>query len=188
MSLIRDTYLRFQVLIHEVAKFGVVGIVSTVLTFGIQNLLYPNHTGPTTAVVIANAVATVFAFFGNRYWAFRNREGSGLGNESVLFIVFNVSGIFITAGVVDAIVYGTGHRDRLAFNLATVVGVGLATLFRLFCYRKFVFHTQKPGNSGGDTTAERSNIPHKHLSPEEAQRAASDEHLSPGFSRGAGGG
>ena len=40
LSLIRDTYIRFQVLVHEVAKFGVVGAAGFVVQLGVQNALY----------------------------------------------------------------------------------------------------------------------------------------------------
>jgi len=143
VSLIRDKYLRFQVLVHETAKFGVIGALGFVIQFGVQNALYPGHTGPTTAEVLGTVVATVGTFLGNRYWAFKNRQGSGLGHETVLFIIFNVLGLLIQAGIVDAMVYGLGHHGRLAFNVATVFGIGVATIFRLFAYRKFVFHQVK---------------------------------------------
>jgi putative flippase GtrA len=143
VSLIRDTYSRFQVLVHETAKFGVIGVLGFIIQFAVQNALYPKHTGPTTAEILGTVVATVVTFLGNRYWAFKTRQGSGLGHETVLFVVFNVLGLLLQAGIVDAIVYGTGHHSRLAFNLATVVGIGIATLFRLFCYRKWVFHHSK---------------------------------------------
>ena len=40
LSLIRDTYIRFQVLVHEVAKFGVVGAMGFVVQLGVQNALH----------------------------------------------------------------------------------------------------------------------------------------------------
>jgi putative flippase GtrA len=146
VSLIRDTYLRFQVLVHETAKFGVIGALGFIIQFGVQNALYPGHTGPTTAVVLGTVVATVGTFLGNRYWAFKNRQGSGLGHETVLFVVFNVLGLLIQTGIVDAMVYGLDHHSRLAFNVASIFGIGIATLFRLFTYRKFVFHQVKPAD------------------------------------------
>jgi hypothetical protein len=33
-----------------------------------------------------------------------------------------------------------GNHDRTSFDIASVVGVGIATLFRLYCYRRFVFN------------------------------------------------
>jgi len=138
LSLIRVMYARYQILIHEVGKFGLVGIASTILTFLIQNALY-GHVGPTTQVIIANAIATVFAYLGNRYWAFRHRKNAKMGRETVLFIVFNVIGTLIQTAFVDFNHYALHNHDRLSLNIATVVGIIFATLFRLFCYRKFVF-------------------------------------------------
>lgn len=143
MSLIRDTYSRFHVLIHEIGKFGIVGICSTIITFLIQNGLY-GHVGPTTSVILANAIATCFAYMGNRYWAFRHRKNPNMGRETVLFIVFNVAGTLIQTAFVDFNHYALGNHDRISYNIATVVGIIFATLFRLFCYRKFVFNQVPP--------------------------------------------
>ena len=144
LSLIRDTYIRFQVLVHEIAKFGVVGLIGFVVQLGVQNALYPSLVGALTALVIAYAIATVVTFVGNRWWAFRHRKGSGLGQELAQFAVLNVVGIFIQVGIVDLVVHGMGHSDRLSFNIATIFGIGIGTLFRLFTYRRWVFRTHTP--------------------------------------------
>jgi putative flippase GtrA len=143
LSLIRDTYVRFKVLIHEVGKFGIVGIVATIITFALQNALY-GHAGPTTSVVVANAVATCFAFLGNRYWAFRHRKTANMGRETVLFVFFNVVGTLIQTAFVDFNHYALHNTDRLSLNIATVIGIFFATVFRLYCYRKFVFKNVEP--------------------------------------------
>jgi putative flippase GtrA len=140
LSLIRDTYLRFQVLVHEVAKFGVVGAIGFVVQLVVQNALHSGFgIGPLTSVVCAYMVATAVTFVGNRHWAFKHRKGKGLRQESVLFVLLNVVGIFIQVGVVALVHYGLGLTDTLSYNLATIVGIGLGTLFRLYTYRKFVF-------------------------------------------------
>jgi putative flippase GtrA len=143
LSLIRDTYSRFRELIHEIGKFGVVGLCSTILTFVIQNALY-GHTGPTTAVILANAIATCFAYVGNRYWAFKHRKTTNMKRETVLFIFFNVVGTLIQTAFVDFNHYALHNTDRISLNIATVIGIVFATLFRLFCYRKFVFSATPP--------------------------------------------
>ena len=151
MSLIRETYLRFQVLVHEVAKFGVVGAIGFVVQLGVQNALYPGHgVGAVTAVVIAYAIATVVTFVGNRWWAFRHRKGAGLGPELAQFVVLNVVGIFIQVGIVDLVVHGMGHSDRLSYNIATIFGIGIGTMFRLFTYRRFVFRTAPPASGAAE--------------------------------------
>ncbi|HXC81790.1 MAG TPA: GtrA family protein [Trebonia sp.] len=140
MSLIRDTYARFELLFHEVAKFGVVGAIGFVVQLGVQNALHSGAgIGPLTALVIAYVIATIVTFVGNRHWAFKHRKGKGLGQEGVLFILLNVVGIFIQVGIVAFVHYGMHMTDNLSYNVATIVGIGIATLFRLYTYRKFVF-------------------------------------------------
>ena len=158
MSLIRDTYARFQVLIHEVGKFGLVGLASTIITFLIQNALY-GHTGPTTSVILANAIATVFAYIGNRYWAFKHRKTTNMGRETVLFIFFNVVGTLIQTAFVDTNHYLLHNTDRLSLNIATVIGIVFATLFRLFCYRKFVFNDVRVPDEPAEELATASTLP-----------------------------
>jgi putative flippase GtrA len=78
-------------------------------------------------------------FVGNRYWAFKYRKGKGLRHESMDFIVLNFVGNVIQGGNVDQSYYGMGYKDGLSYNLATIIGIAIATLFRLYAYRKFVF-------------------------------------------------
>lgn len=158
MSSIRDTYVRFRELIHEIGKFGIVGILSTILTFGIQNALY-GHTGPTTQVVVANAIATCFAYVGNRYWAFKHRKTTNMRRETLLFVFFNVVGTLIQTAFVDFNHYVLHNHDRLSLNIATVFGIIIATLFRLFCYRKFVFNNAVPASGAAEELTEPVTIP-----------------------------
>ena len=140
MGLIRDLYTRFRVLIHEAAKFGTVGIIAFFITIGGANgLHYGAGLGPLTSVTIATVFATMFAFLGNKLWAFRHRNGSHWGRESVLFFVFNGIGLLIQLGVVAAVRYGLGLDDKLSYNVANIIGIGIATIFRLYCYRRWVF-------------------------------------------------
>ncbi|HEY0936238.1 MAG TPA: GtrA family protein [Trebonia sp.] len=155
MSLIRETYFRFQVVIHEIGKFGVVGLLSTILTFAIQNALY-GHVGPTTQVVVANAIATCFAYVGNRYWAFKHRKTANMRRETVLFVLFNVIGTLIQTAFVDFNHYVLHNTDRISLNIATVIGIVFATLFRLFCYRKFVFSSTPSGPAGPGTPEDQA--------------------------------
>ena len=140
MNLIRGQYARFRVLIHEVAKFGIVGGLAFVLTIILVNVFHSGAgLGPLSAATLANVLATVFAFVGNKFWAFRHRTGSHLRRETLLFFFFNGIGILITDGVVAAVHYGLGLTDTFSYNVANIIGIGLATLFRLYSYRRWVF-------------------------------------------------
>ena len=151
MSLIRDTYLRFQVLVHEVAKFGVVGLIGFVVQLGVQNALHSGaKIGPIISLTVAYIVATMVTFLGNRHWAFKHRKGKGLRHETIVFVLMNVVGYGIQVGIVNIAYYGLGYKDGLSYNIATVIGIGLATLFRLFAYRKFVFNNHPLGEEAAE--------------------------------------
>jgi putative flippase GtrA len=157
LSLIRDTYYRFQVLVHEIAKFGIVGAIGFVVQLGVQNTLHSGFkVGPTAALVAAYIVATVVTFVGNRYWAFKHRKGKGLKQESITFVLLNGVGIVIQVGIVDLAYYGLDMKGNLAYNAATIVGIGIATLFRLFTYRKFVFLAQPTAGTAEELEPEPS--------------------------------
>ena len=81
----------------------------------------------------------MFAFVGNKFWAFRHRKGSHWRRETLLFFTFNGIGILITDGVVWLVHSGFGLTDNFSYNVANIIGIGLATLFRLYCYRRWVF-------------------------------------------------
>jgi len=142
VRLIRDLYARFAILIHEVIKFGIVGAIGVVVTFGVTDALrFEVHAGPVTSATAGYVVATAVTFVGNRYWAFSHRSGGGLGRETVLFALFNVVALGIQDAVIAIAHYGMGMTDPLSYNVALVIGVVLGTLFRLWSYRQWVFST-----------------------------------------------
>jgi putative flippase GtrA len=140
MSMIADLYARFRHLIHEVAKFGIVGGIGFIVTLGGTDLLHFGlGLGKYTAVTLAVIVATFVTFAGNRYWTYRNRTHVGTKRESVMFFVMNGVGLLIQYACLGIVVDGLGQSGHLAFNLANFTGVALGTIFRFFAYRRWVW-------------------------------------------------
>ncbi len=140
MIFLRDLYARFRVLIHEAAKFGIVGGLAFGVTIIGSNALHSGAgLGELVSVTVATVVATVFSFIGNKHWAFRHRKGNALHRESILFFVFNGVGLLIQLAFVAAAQFGLGLKDTFSYNVANVLGVTVATLFRLYTYRQWVF-------------------------------------------------
>jgi putative flippase GtrA len=138
-------YERFRVLIHEAAKFGVVGLAGFIVSLGGADVLhFDAGVGKYKAVVVATIAATVVTFLGNRYWAFRHRERVGMGRETVLFFLFNAIGLLIQLACVAIVADGAGLQGKVWYNLANLCGIGLGTLFRFWSYRKWVWRTQEP--------------------------------------------
>lgn len=138
-------YRRFAHLIHEVAKFGTIGIIGAIITFGLSNVLHHGMgMGPLTAFAIGTVVATVFSYYANRHWTFRDRDSTGLGREYVLFFVLSAAGLAITELVVGFTYYVLDLRGILAYNVAMVIGTAMGTLFRFWSYKKWVFMAPEP--------------------------------------------
>ena len=147
MRLTRRLYQRFRVLIHEAAKFGVVGMAGFIVSLGGADVLrYGLGVGKYKAVVAATILATVVTFVGNRYWAFRHRERTGMGRETVLFFVFNAIGLLIQLACVAIVQDGLHLNGKVWYNVANLAGIGLGTLFRFWSYRKWVWRSQEPAS------------------------------------------
>jgi len=84
-------------------------------------------------------LATIFCFAGNKLWAFRHRSGSHLRRESSLFFAFNGIGLLIQLAFVATARYGLGMSDTLSYNVSNLMGITVATVFRLYTYRRWVF-------------------------------------------------
>jgi putative flippase GtrA len=132
-------YGRFHDLISEAARFAVVGLAGVVITDGGANLLrYDAGLDRFTAVAIATLAAVAISFVASRYWTFRHREHGGLGRETVLFCVANGIGVAISEGCVW-LASAFGWEGKLAYNVALAGGIALATLFRYWSYKKWVW-------------------------------------------------
>ena len=140
MNSVRGLYERFRQLIHEGARFGVVGGIGFVITDGGTNLLESSfHTGWLKANAIATVAAMIVTYLGSRYWTFRHRERGGMGRETVLFFMLNGLGLGIQLACLGIAKYALGMTGKFSLNVALLLGIGLGTLFRFWSYRKWVW-------------------------------------------------
>ncbi|WP_374194811.1 GtrA family protein [Streptomyces sp. VRA16 Mangrove soil] len=125
---------------REIAKFGVVGALGVFVNFAVFNLMrHSTDLQVVRASVIATVVAIAFNYVGFRYFTYRDRDKSGRAKELTLFLLFSVVGLVIENGVLYAATYGFGWDSSLQSNIFKFLGMGLATLFRFWSYRTWVF-------------------------------------------------
>jgi putative flippase GtrA len=143
--LLRALVARFEGLAREVGKFGTVGAVSYVVDFTIFNILRAFLGEPIVPKIVSTVIAATLAFIGNRFWTWRDRTRSGLAREYPLFFGVNLVGLAIGVACLWIShnwlgsywpVLTTSVADNISGN---VIGVGLASLFRFWAYRRFVF-------------------------------------------------
>lgn len=141
MTVVRSLYNRFEHLVHELSKFGVVGAVALVVNMGVFNVyLIAAPSKQIFAKVVATIVATCVAYVGNRYWTYKDREKIDRRREMFFFFLINGVAMVIEVMFVFISKYGLGQDGPLAVNIASYIfGLPLGMLFRLYCYRTFVF-------------------------------------------------
>jgi putative flippase GtrA len=146
VNLVTTAYKHFQQLIHEGAKFCVIGGVGAVITLGGADILH-NHLSVNkyTAITIATLVATAVTFAGNRYWTFRHRSGKGTAHESAMFFVLNGVGLLIGYACIYLVTDGFGLGTPLWYDFANFLGLVFGTLFRFWSYRKWVWQAAPAG-------------------------------------------
>src|SRR5579875_2164128 len=119
----RRLYARFRQLIHEGAKFGIIGVTGVFIYNLVDNALL--GIGPIKAATVAR--------------------------ETVMFFALNGVGMLIQWAAVGLTYYGLGETGKLANFIANNIGIVLGTLFRFWSYRKWVWAAPRPVPSGHES-------------------------------------
>ncbi|TSB21808.1 GtrA family protein [Streptomyces sp. NBC_01525] len=158
---------RLETLLREAAKFGAVGGAGVIVNFAVFNLVRHLTELPVVrASVIATVVATGTNYLGYRYFTYRDRDKQGRTRELSLFLLFSVAGLIIENGMLYAATYGFGWDTPLQSNVFKFLGIGVATLFRFWSYRTWVFRTPDGAgplpDAGAPRAPERERQPQAH--------------------------
>ncbi|WP_328339517.1 GtrA family protein [Streptomyces violaceus] len=149
---------RLRRLVREVAKFGAVGGAGVLVNLLVFNLVrHVTDLQVVRASVIATIVAIVFNYVGFRYFTYRDRDKSRRTREMTLFLLFSAVGLVIENGVLYVATYGFDWNTPVQNNIFKFVGIGIATLFRFWSYRTWVFRALPARTTAPDTgsTAEQ---------------------------------
>ncbi len=134
---------RIRPLLAELGKFLVVGGLCFVLDTVLANVFhFAVGLGPTTSKALSTIIAVVASYVGNRLWSFAHRidqDSPTHGRDATAYLAINAVGLVLTLIPVDIINYGLHHTGGIAFNIGSVIGTGMATVFRFWAYRRFVF-------------------------------------------------
>ncbi|MBS1698977.1 MAG: GtrA family protein [Actinobacteria bacterium] len=131
-------------------RFLIVGGISTLIEIGAFNLfVYAFGWDLVVGKIAASLVALINAYFGNREWAFRDRNRRGRVAEIVLFLGVNLFCTLLGAGIVwlgAGMVEGfTGHAPGPALvNLVNLGSIAVIVLVRFLLYHYVVFRHPAP--------------------------------------------
>ncbi len=123
--------------LHQFLKFGVVGLLSAGIDWGIYYVL-TRHFGVfyLTAKVISFVVSAVNSYIWNRRWTFRS-DNPNQATEFTKFFVVALIGMGLNALLMLLIVGRMKQRDIVGLVLATgVVAIWNFVVNRLWTFRK----------------------------------------------------
>ena len=129
-------------MLPELAKFVVIGGTCFVLDLVLAYLLrFRVGLGPTTSKTLSTVVATAVSYLGNRLWSFRHRVADGRrpGQDVAVYGGINLVGLIITLVPVDVAHYLLDETSPTAFTVSGILGTAVATVFRFWAYRRWVF-------------------------------------------------
>jgi putative flippase GtrA len=140
-----------RLLISQLARFGVVGLIGFVIDVGVFNLLRATvlepadiHEGPLIAKAISTCLAIAANYVGNRFWTFGATKREQVVREGFEFVIVSVGGTLLTLGCLWISHYALGFTSALADNISgNVIGLALGTVFRFAFYRSWVFHPSR---------------------------------------------
>lgn len=131
----------------QVAKFGLVGILNTLMDLGILNfLIFISGIAeglPFTVFKGASfSLAVINSYFWNKFWTFRGK-GTATGKEFIQFLLVSVTGFGINVGLASLVVNFVGPQfgltKELWANVGALAAVSLSMVWNFAGYKFIVF-------------------------------------------------
>ncbi len=153
--------------VRQLVKFGIVGISSSLINFGLSNWFHYQLGWPLIpALTLAFFLSVLNGFFWNRRWTFKAARGKPAHTQSVQYLVVNVIGWIINTSIVvlivahfkshgqglfgdpaeferiiTAMLTNTGKQEYgpLLFNGALLIATGIVVFWNFFANRFWTF-------------------------------------------------
>lgn len=154
MKTVRALFDKYRDFIMEVIHFGMVGVINTLMGWGIMALLYNLiHMNYWLSSGISYFIGSVFSYHANAKLTFKVEERDRwlpwrfAINIIVCYLVsFSVAKPLV-AGLIEltGLAKGGGLSQALFENIAMIFGMGIFIVMNFFGQKLFVFKTRKRG-------------------------------------------
>jgi mannosyltransferase len=125
---------------HEKIRFGAVGVINTIVDFGILNLFVITLGLPlVTSNIVSTTAAMAVSFFLNKNTVFKSTGNAR--RQIMLFLVVTLAGIWIvqTCIVVWAYLLLNGLSPEVKLNVAKAIGIMFGLVWNYVWYSRVVF-------------------------------------------------
>lgn len=125
--------------LNQAVKVGVVGVINTIVSFSLFNVLRIMGASPQWSLAISFALTTFMSYLINRRWTFALKDGRVSGRETASFFGVNSVAYAVSAGIMAVAQTWLGPLSRLGENFVLIIAAGLLILPKLAGYRDIVF-------------------------------------------------
>jgi len=127
---------------HQVVRYSAVGVINTVIDFGLLFLLKSTGLPIELANICSTGAAFVFSFFANKKYTFKTTD-TNVVREMVLFVVVTLFGLWVLQTIVINLTMPMARQITSDQNIALLIAKLIATVVSLvwnyLLYNKVVF-------------------------------------------------
>ena len=125
-------------LIEQILKFGVVGILATIIDFGVLYVLsQPLGMDPVLSAGISFCVSLVFNYVASMRYVFTHREDMSRSREFVIFLVLSLVGLALNEAIMAAGVSVLGN-SALAVMGTKVFATAIVMVWNFVSRKKWL--------------------------------------------------
>lgn len=122
-------------LIEQIVKFGIVGIIATIIDFGVLIFLTEVFgLNPVVSATISFIVSLIFNYVASMRYVFRHREGMSREREFVIFVVLSVIGL----GINDGLMWLGTNYASLDYRLVKVGATAIVMVWNFVTRKIFL--------------------------------------------------
>ncbi len=123
----------------QFVKVGTIGLLNTVVDFGLFNMLRVGGVPRNWAITVAFAVATFVSYLLNRRWSFQLTDGKVSLRETINFYAINIVAWLVTIIIVQLADWLFGPLSLAGENVAKLAAVLVILIPKFAGYRDIVF-------------------------------------------------
>ena len=122
-------------LLAQIMKFGVVGVIATVIDFGVMIFLTEVFgINPVASATVSFTVSVIFNYLASMRYVFSHREGMSRQREFVIFIVLSV----IVLAINDALMWVGTEMTPVDYRIVKVLATAVVMVWNFVSRKIFL--------------------------------------------------
>lgn len=132
---LKEGFSRMRHLLAQIMKFGVVGVIATVIDFAVMIFLTEVFgVNPVVSATVSFTVSVVFNYIASMRYVFSHREGMSRRREFTIFIILSVIGLIIN----DALMWVGTELTPIDYRIVKVFATAVVMVWNFVTRKIFL--------------------------------------------------